>query len=53
MSGHDSNSVFFNKKNKDWTPKTLTNPNPTMSDKISFLPYPPPLKSRPHMCITP
>ena len=42
MSGHGGNPIFFNKKNKDWTPRTLANhPLPT-SDSISFLPYTPP-----------
>ena len=38
ISGHGANPIFFNKKNKDWTFRTLANP-PT-SDNISFLPYP-------------
>ena len=28
MSGHGGNPIFFNKKNKDWTSKTLVNPPP-------------------------
>ena len=28
---------------KDWTSRTLVNPPPPTSDKISFLPHPPPL----------
>ena len=45
MSGHGANPIFFNKKNKDWTSRTLANPpppHPTMSDNISILPYLPP-----------
>ena len=26
MSGHDANSIFFNKKNKDWTSRKLAFP---------------------------
>ena len=26
MSVHGANPIFFNKKNKDWTSRTLTNP---------------------------
>ena len=37
MSGHDANSIFFNKRNKDWTSRTLANPPPTMSDNMSVL----------------
>ena len=37
MSGHNPNSVFFNKKNKDWTSRTLANPATPTSDNISFL----------------
>ena len=46
ISGHGPNPTFFNKKNKDWTSRTLANPplhpppHPTTSDNISFLPYP-------------
>ena len=40
MSGHGANLVFFNKKNKAWTSRTLTNPPPPMSDNISLLPNP-------------
>ena len=28
MSGHGANPIFFNKKNKDWTSKTIVNPHP-------------------------
>ena len=55
MFGHGGNPIFFNKKNKDWTPRTLANHPPPTSDSISFLPYPPPtsLNYGRHMCITP
>ena len=43
MSGHGPNPIFFNKKSKDWTSRTLANPPPFTSDNISFLPYPPSL----------
>ena len=26
MSGHDANPILFNKKNNDWTSRTLDNP---------------------------
>ena len=42
MSGHDAKPTFFNKKNKDWTSRTLANPHPPTSNNISFLPYLPP-----------
>ena len=29
MPGHDTNLIFFNKKNKDWTSKTLATPLPS------------------------
>ena len=38
MSGHGANAIFFNKKNEDWTSRTLANPPPPTSDNISFLP---------------
>ena len=44
MSGRGANSIFFNKKDKDWTPRTLANPPLLTSDNISFLSYP----STPH-----
>ena len=28
MSGHGANPIFFNKKNKDWTSRTVANPPP-------------------------
>ena len=43
MSGQVTNSFFFNRKNKDWTSKTLAKSPPPTSDRISFLlePLPP------------
>ena len=39
MSNHGANPIFCNKKNKDWTSRTLANPrHPPTSDSISFLP---------------
>ena len=38
MSGHGANTIFFNKKNRDWTSRTLANPPPPTSGEISFLP---------------
>ena len=40
MSGHGANPIFFDKKKKDWTSRTLANPPPPTSDNISFLPSP-------------
>ena len=41
MPGNRANPIFFNQKNKCWTPRTLPNhlPVPT-SNNISFLSYP-------------
>ena len=55
MCCHRGNPIFFNKKNKDWTSRTLTNLHTPTSDNISFLPYPPPPpppQSGRHMCTT-
>ena len=38
MSGHGTNLVFFDKKNKDWMFKTLAISYPPKCEKISFLP---------------
>ena len=35
MSSHGANPILFNEKNKDWTSRTLANPQPRTSDKIS------------------
>ena len=44
MSGHNANSIFFNKKIKIGRPEHLLTPTPT-SDNISFcLTSPPPIK---------
>ena len=45
MSGHGANPILFNKRDKDWTSRTLVNPpsathSPSPSDTISILPYP-------------
>ena len=40
MSGHGANLIFFDKKNKNWTSRTLTNPHPPkryIQDKIQKL----------------
>ena len=42
MAGHGANPIFFNKKDKDWTSRTLAKPSPPTSDNVSFLPLPPP-----------
>ena len=43
MSGHGANPIFVNKKNKEWTSRTLANPPPPTSDNISFCLIPPSL----------
>ena len=40
VSGYSTNPIFFNKKNTDWTSRTLANPYPPTSDNIWFLPLP-------------
>ena len=47
MFGHGANSIFFNRKNKDWTSRTLANPPPPTSDNISYF------TCGRHLCITP
>ena len=39
MPGHGANPIFFNKKSKDWTSRTLTTPHAPTSDNNSFLSY--------------
>ena len=55
MSGHGANSIFFNKKDKDWTSRTLATPHPLQPITSYLCLYPPilPPKSGRHMCITP
>ena len=43
MPGHDPNPILFNKKNKDWTFRTLANPPTANSQR--------PIKS--HFCLPP
>ena len=38
MSGHGGNPISFNKKNKDWTSRTLASPPTPLRPNISFLP---------------
>ena len=42
MSGHGSNPIFFDKKDKDWMSRTLAYPPSLSSNNIPFLFYPPP-----------
>ena len=53
---HAANPIFFNKKNKDWTSRTLAKPPSPTSDNISFLslshPHRHPPQSGGHVCIT-
>ena len=54
MSDHGTNTIFFDKKKKDWTFRAHGKPLPPTSDIISFLSDPPaPPQKRSHMCITP
>ena len=41
MSGHGVNPIFFDKKNEDWTSRTLANPSPFLHPITS------------HFCLTP
>ena len=54
MPGHGYNAIFFNKKIKDWTPRTLANPQDRYVRYylIFALPLSPPSQSGRHMCIT-
>lgn len=42
MSDHGANPIFFNKKNNDWTSRTLANPHPLH-----------PITSQSHFCLAP
>ena len=54
MSGHDSNPIFFNKKNKDWSSRAVANPpTPYVRYYLIFASSPTPRQSGRHMCITP
>ena len=56
MSGDGTNPIFFNKKNKGWTSRTLAIPTSSKSNNILFLPYlptPTPPQSGCHVCMTP
>ena len=55
MSGHGANPIFFNKKNKDWTSRTLANPPPYVREHLIFTlaPQSPLFQSGHHMSITP
>ena len=57
MSGHGTNPIFFNKKNKGWTSRTLAIHTPSKSNNILFLRYlptpPPSPQSGCHVCMTP
>ena len=50
MSSHGANPIFFNKKNTDWTFRTLALP---YHPPLPPLPPPPPSKNGRHMCIAP
>ena len=52
-SGHGANPVFFNKKNKDCTSRTLPNIPPATSHNISILLYPPLLLKVDVICVLP
>ena len=53
MSGHGTNPILFNKKNKEWTSRTLANPPiPITSDNSSFLSYPPTLLKVDVICVS-
>ena len=50
---HVANAIFFNKKTKDWTSRTLANPHSPTSDNISLLTYPPPSLKVDVLCVSP
>ena len=49
LSDHGANPIFFNKKHKDWTSRTLANPPSLMFNNTTHTPP----QYRLHMCITP
>ena len=54
MSDHGENPIFFNKKNKDWTSRTLRNPPYLYVRKhliFAFLPTPPKLLAGRIVCL--
>ena len=53
MSDHGANPIFVNKKNKEWTSRTLANPHPLrpITSHFALSHYPP--QSGRHMSITP
>ena len=60
MSGNGANSIFFNKKNKDWTSRALAYthlpppyPYSSISDKISIFHYPPLILKVGVICVSP
>ena len=58
VSVNGANPIFFTKKNKDWTSRTVANPPTPLRPILShFCLHPPPPTHRPqserHMCITP
>ena len=58
MSDHGTNPIFFDKKNKDWTSRTLATPPPplrliTSHFCLNLPPHPSLSQSGRHMCINP
>ena len=59
MSGHDTNTIFFNKKDKNWTFRTLASQPPTPLRPITShcfalpSPPPPPPKVVDVICVSP
>ena len=56
MSGHDTDPIFLNKKNKDMTSRTLATPRPLAPHLLpitSHFCFALPPQSGRHMCITP
>ena len=53
MSGHEANSIFFNKEIMIGRLEHSPTPHPPTSDNISFLPYLPPPLEVDVICVSP
>ena len=55
MYGHGANPIFFNKKDKDWTSRTLAKPHPLhpITSHFYLSLQPPPPQSGHHIFVTP
>ena len=53
MFGHGANSIFFNKKRKDWKTRTLVKPHPLRAVTSHFCLSPPPFLKVDIICVSP